>query len=512
MLKALNHRIDRISKQKVQPSNNREFPHSPQQLRLDSFKSQNCAARDMPPIIFHFTGQEQLQSPGFHPIISQNHIAPKSIRSENPQINFLTLPREIRQTILLMAVEGSMIRCYTLSKISRRWAISGFWDDLNYAAYKMIGSLKMLEEQDIVGDMEWVVRRSSDTLSVRRGQWVVRRDMTGNLNRCLLSHTISKMPPATFLTLPRELRQKILLSAVKSSIVREWRVEATGFLLRGRGGRLVRSFLRWGYWNDDSTAACNLLDTLRELGESGINMDLNWVKRTLAAIRGTKSGNWKLKKSKNCRIHEDGNFQQPSTTSIKMKINRSQEAAKPKQSKVKVSHKPRTNFMSLPREIRQTILLIALLQNGKPIEDCHYMHEAPNRTPGSYNRNDHCEADGTEIKKAYRTLCAWNEIKRDANTATELVEDLEWAEKKWEEEYEEEEVQIAFFSLKYGIPSRPGEPYRQITNRKSKGGICMPFERVQLFWASSMEGAEIEGLVVGSSRLQIYWLPGYNRI
>ncbi|TID18943.1 Geranylgeranyl pyrophosphate synthase [Venturia nashicola] len=197
MLKALNHRIDRISKQKVQPSNNREFPHSPQQLRLDSFKSQNCAARDMPPIIFHFTGQEQLQSPGFHPIISQNHIAPKSIRSENPQINFLTLPREIRQTILLMAVEGSMIRCYTLSKISRRWAISGFWDDLNYAAYKMIGSLKMLEEQDIVGDMEWVVRRSSDTLSVRRGQWVVRRDMTGNLNRHNLEDATSNVshPP-----------------------------------------------------------------------------------------------------------------------------------------------------------------------------------------------------------------------------------------------------------------------------------------------------------------------------
>lgn len=65
--------------------------------------------------------------------------------------------------------------------------ISGFWDDLNCAASKMIASLKMLDERDIVEDMDWVMRRSTDALSIKRGQWVVRRDMTENLKVCLLS-------------------------------------------------------------------------------------------------------------------------------------------------------------------------------------------------------------------------------------------------------------------------------------------------------------------------------------
>lgn len=80
-----------------------------------------------------------------------------------------------------------MIRCYTLSRVSRKSAISGFWDDLNYAAHKMITSLKMLDEQEIFGDLDWVLRTSSDTLRIKRGRWVVRRNATKNLKVCLLS-------------------------------------------------------------------------------------------------------------------------------------------------------------------------------------------------------------------------------------------------------------------------------------------------------------------------------------
>lgn len=86
-----------------------------------------------------------------------------------------------------MAVEGSMIRSYTLSQITRQRAFSGFWDDHNYAAKKMIASLKMLDEQDIVEDMEWVLQQSSKTLIVKRGHWIVRRDRTKRLKGCLLS-------------------------------------------------------------------------------------------------------------------------------------------------------------------------------------------------------------------------------------------------------------------------------------------------------------------------------------
>ncbi|RDI88105.1 Geranylgeranyl pyrophosphate synthase [Venturia inaequalis] len=122
----------------------------------------------MPPILFHFTGQEQLQSPGFYPVSAQKPSAPTTERSTAPRLTFLSLPREVRQNILLLAVESSMIRCYTLSRVSRKSAISGFWDDLNYAAHKMITSLKMLDEQEIFGDLDWVLRTSSDTLRIKQ--------------------------------------------------------------------------------------------------------------------------------------------------------------------------------------------------------------------------------------------------------------------------------------------------------------------------------------------------------
>lgn len=79
-----------------------------------------------------------------------------------------------------------MRREWTLSRVARKGLWCGFWDDRNHEAMKLVASLKMLYEQDIVMDLEWVEYTLSDTLKEKRGQWVVRRDVTNDLVGCIL--------------------------------------------------------------------------------------------------------------------------------------------------------------------------------------------------------------------------------------------------------------------------------------------------------------------------------------
>lgn len=88
------------------------------------------------------------------------------------------------------------------------------------------------------------------------------------------------MSLTNFLSLPRELRQTILLLAIKSSMVREWRIVTVAVLLPRR--RVIRG----GIWNDNGADAFTLLATIKELYERDINIDLKWGSRVIHGVSG----------------------------------------------------------------------------------------------------------------------------------------------------------------------------------------------------------------------------------
>lgn len=81
--------------------------------------------------------------------------------------------------------------------------------------------------------------------------------------------------------------------------------------------------------------------------------------------------------------------------------------------------------MSLPREIRQAILLIAILDNGEPVNGYSSRKLS---TPG--------QKFALAVGVAYQTLLICTEVTKDKGVAIELTEDVEWVGRKWEEEYE----------------------------------------------------------------------------
>lgn len=116
--------------------------------------------------------------------------------------------------------------------------------------------------------------------------------------------------------------------------------------------------------------------------------------------------------------------------------------------------------MSLPREIRQEILLHAILDNGKPVKG-YYTYET-HKKPGldlKYAAQPFKFAHAVGV--AYQTLLICMEVTNDKAVATELVEDVEYVMKKWEEEYE-----VVHKTWDQRFKTR-------ITYRKSKGGTFL---------------------------------------
>lgn len=100
------------------------------------------------------------------------------------------------------------------------------------------------------------------------------------------------MAPKTFLSLPRELRQKIILLAVKSSMVRNWYDKTIQYFVFASNKEYQDSLSSNGHWKDNDTNARKLLSALREVNEQAISEDLEWVEKSLLDV--PTKGSWKL--------------------------------------------------------------------------------------------------------------------------------------------------------------------------------------------------------------------------
>ncbi|QDS77463.1 hypothetical protein FKW77_007049 [Venturia effusa] len=115
-----------------------------------------------------------------------------------PTTTFLSLPPEIRQIILFLAVEASMVRKWTELLRGPTVIISssqepryigpyyGFWRDDDSKAQQLLDALRGVKQPVITEDLEWVVKVLYDASRVTQGTWCLRDKEWADRN-CSLS-------------------------------------------------------------------------------------------------------------------------------------------------------------------------------------------------------------------------------------------------------------------------------------------------------------------------------------